>query len=92
MPCSSSPGVVAPPPSAFAAMDDSKKPRRAIRKEVLIASRTCFICEGTKGQWKGIGDPVLDLTSPRIESPFSCQEKAQVKTAERTTTRKRSGT
>lgn len=92
MPCSSSPGVVAPPPRAFAAMEDSKKPSRAMRKEVLIASRTCFMCDGTKGQWNGIGDPLLDLTSPRMESPFSCHEKAQVKTAERTTTTKRSGT
>lgn len=35
-----SPGLPSPPPRLLAATDDSKKPSKAIRKEVPIASRT----------------------------------------------------
>ena len=91
MPWSDAPGVSWPPPSAFAATDDSKKPNKAMRNEVLIASRTCFICDGTKGNWNGNGEPVLDLTSPRISRPSLFQANAHVNTADRVTTRKRSG-
>ena len=80
-----------PPPRLFAATEDSKKPSRAMRKEVLIASRTWCICDGTKGQRNGKGAPVLDSTSPRISKPLLSQSKRHAKTAERTTTMKRSG-
>ena len=91
MPWMPSPGLPWPPPRLFAATDDSKKPSRAIRKEVLIASRTWCICDGTKGQRNGKGDPVLDLTFPRISKPLLSQSKRHARTAERTTTKKRSG-
>ncbi len=80
-----------PPPRLFAATEDSKKPSRAMRKEVLIASRTWCMCDGTNGQRNGKGDPVLDCTLPRISKPLLSQSKRHAKTAERTTTRKRSG-
>ena len=91
MPCRPSPVLPSPPPRAFAATDDSKNPSNAMRKEVLMASRTCFMYDGTNGQWKGNGEPVLDLTSPRISRPFLSQRKAHANTAERATTIKRSG-
>lgn len=74
----------------FAATLDSKKPRSAMRKEVEKASVTCSIMEGWKGKctWKGL--PVV-LRSPRISRPCLSQEKPQVKRAEKTTTRNRSG-
>ena len=90
MPCRPS-RLPSPPPRLLAATEDSKKPRRAIRKEVLMASLTCFMCEGIKGHLKGKGEPVLDFTWPRISSPFLFQPHFQVKTAERTTTINRSG-
>ena len=91
IPCKPSPCLPSPPPRLFAATEDSKKPRSAIKNEVLIASRTCCMCCGMNGKRKGKGDPVLDLTSPRISRPFSCQPNRQVNTADRTTTMKRSG-
>lgn len=87
-----SPCLPSPPPKLFAATDDSKKPSNAIRKEVLIASCIRFMCDGTKGKRNGNGDPVLDWTLPRISRPCWSQPKRHVKTAERTTTKKRSGT
>ena len=84
--------LLSPSPRLLAAMDDSKKPSRPIRNEVLMASRTCNICEYRKGQRTGKGLPVVDRTSPRISRPFWSQAKLQVSTADRTTTRKRSGT
>lgn len=76
----------------FAATEDSKNPRSAMRKEVPMASRTCFMCPMRKGQWKGNIFPVEDLIVPRISSPFSSHPNFQVKTADRTTTINLSGT
>lgn len=92
IPCKPSGFLPSPPPRLFAATEDSKKPSSAIKKDVLMASRTCCMCVGMKGKRKGKGEPVLDFTSPRIWSPLSSQPKCQVNMAERTTTMKRSGT
>ena len=69
-------GLSLPSPSALAATLDSKKPSSAMRNEVPMASRTCVMCAGMKGQWKVKGEPVLDLTSPRMLSPRRSQRKA----------------
>ena len=90
-PCRPSPGLLPPVPRDFAATEDSKKPSSAIKKEVLIAARTCFMKDGTSGQWNGKGLPVLDWTFPSTWRPSLSQPNFQVNTAERTTTTKRSG-
>lgn len=85
------PSLPSPPPRLLAATDDSKNPRRAIRNEVPIASRTCFKWSTWKGQWKGKGLPVDDLTSPRISMSRCSQSNCQLKIADMTTTRNLSG-
>ena len=78
-------------PRLLAATLLSKKPSRAIMKAVLKASLTCLKLPSSKGKWTLKGVP-SDRISPMIGKPCFSQSKAQVKTAERTTTMKRSGT
>jgi hypothetical protein len=85
------PSFWSPPPKLFAATDDSKNPRSAIRKDVPIASRTWCICDVWNGQWNGNALPDVDLTSPRISRPCDAQSNRHERIAETTTTRKRSG-
>ena len=84
--------LLPPPPRLFAATEDSKNPSKAMRKEVLMASCMCIILEGCNGHRNGNGEPVLDRMVPRISRPCLSQPNFHVKTADRTTTMKRSGT
>ena len=89
IPCSPS---LPPVPRLLAATEDSKKPSNAIRNEVLIASCMCTILDGCRGHRNGNGEPVLDRMVPRISRPFLSQPNFHVRTADKTTTMKRSGT
>lgn len=80
-----------PPPRPLAATDDSKKPRSAIIKDLLNAVRTCFIYASWKGQVKANSPPEPTSVDPRISSPLDSQSRCQARTADRATTRKRSG-
>jgi hypothetical protein len=77
-------------PSDFAATLDSKNPSRAIKKEVEKASSTWWKFSESKGKCAWNGAP-LALILPRMSRPCLCQSKFQVKTADKTTTTKRSG-
>ena len=92
IPCRPSPDLLSPPPKLFAATEDSKNPSKAMRKEVLMASLMWVMWLGMKGKRNVNGEPVLDSTLPRIERPCWSQLNLHVKTAERTTIIKRSGT
>ena len=89
MPCSPS---LPPVPRLLAATEDSKNPSSAMRKEVLMASCMCIDLEGCRGHRNVNGEPVLDSMVPRISRPCLCHPNLQVKTADKTTTMKRSGT
>ena len=89
IPCSP---LLPPVPRLLAATEDSKNPSSAIRNEVLMASCICIIFEGCNGHRNGNGVPVLDRMVPRMSSPCLSQPNLHVKTADRTTTMKRSGT
>ena len=91
IPCTPSLDFASPWDKLLEATDDSKKPRRAIRKDVPIASRICFMWSVWNGQWKANGDPVLDWTFPRTSRPLSSQQNFRVRMADRTTTVNRSG-
>lgn len=80
-----------PSPSPLAATDDSKKPSSAIIKALLNAVRTCFIFASWKGQLKANSPPEETSVGPRISSPLASQSRCQAKTADRATTKKRSG-
>lgn len=80
-----------PSPSPLAATDDSKKPSNAIIKALLNAVRTCFIFASCKGQVKANSPPEPTSVGPRISSPLASQSRCQAKTADRATTRNRSG-
>lgn len=89
IPCSP---LLPPVPRLLAATEDSKNPSSAMRNEVLMASCMCIILEGCNGHRNGKGEPVLDRMVPRISRPCLSQPNLHVKTADRTTTTKRSGT
>ena len=86
------PSPLPPPPRLFAATDDSKKPSKAIKNDVPMASRACFMDDGMRGKRKGNGLPVLEWTFPSMSTPLPAQSNLQAKTADRTTTTNRSGT
>jgi hypothetical protein len=77
--------------SPLAATDDSKKPRRAIMKALLIAVRTCFMWANWKGQLNENSPLEPTSVGPRISSPLDSQSRCQAKTADRATIKKRSG-
>jgi len=79
------------PPRLFAATVDSKKPSSAMMKDVLNASEAYLRCDVSYGKCTGKGRSLLCM-SPKMSRPFASQENFHVRTAERTTTRKRSGT
>lgn len=80
-----------PSPRPLAATDDSKKPRSAMTKEVLIAVRTCFIWSNWNGHLKANNPLGLFLAGPNISSPCLSQPNFHVKTAEKMTISARSG-
>lgn len=80
------------PPRLLAATVDSKKPSRAIRNEVLMASRMCVICEGTKGKRKVKRRPEAALMGPMMARPWESQPSLEQRMVATTTMMKRSGT
>lgn len=85
------PGKLAEAPRLLAAMVDSKKPRRARRNEVLMASRMCFMWAGWKGKRKVKRWPDAASTLPRTATPCSSQPSFEHRTVATMTTKKRSG-
>lgn len=82
--------LTVPVGSDLAATLDSKKPSKAIRKDVEKASFTCLKLSESKGKcaWKGAP---FALMFPRMSRPCLSQPHLHVRTADNTTTRNRSG-
>jgi hypothetical protein len=58
---------------------------------LLIAVRTCFMWANWKGQLNANSPPEATSVDPRISRPLDSQSRCQAKTADKTTTKKRSG-
>jgi hypothetical protein len=80
-----------PAPKLLAATLLSKKPSRAMTKDVEKASEAYLRCETRSGKWTGNGLPLL-LISPKISRPCLSHPNFHVNTAESTTIRNLSGT
>lgn len=78
-----------PSPRPLAATDDSKNPRSAMLNEVLIAVRKCFMW--LNGHSNAKTPLPLSFMGPRIPNPLASQPNFHVNTAEKITTRNRSG-
>ncbi len=78
-------------PRLLAATDDSKKPSRAMRNDVLMASRMYVTLEGWKGQRNVNRRPLAASTLPSTATPALSHSYQYARKAEKTTTRNRSG-